>query len=102
MKTFEGHSDIVTCIDVSVDNKLLASGSFDHTVRIWDLNTGKLVAGPFECVDSWVCSVRFSRDSKKLAVLKSGVASCLEAWDIREQTLDRRLGKCRTGGRRLL
>ena len=77
MKTFEGHSDIVTCIDVSVNNKLLASGSFDHTARIWDLKTGKLVAGPFECVDSWVGSVRFSHDSKKLAV-KSGVESCLE------------------------
>jgi len=97
MKTFEGHSDIVTCIDVSVDNNLLASGSFDHTARIWDLNTGKLMAGPFECVNSWVGSVRFSHDSKKLAV-KSGVESCLEVWDIREQTLDRRLGKRRSGG----
>jgi len=33
MQTFEGHSRIVSCIDVSVDNRLLASGSFDHTAR---------------------------------------------------------------------
>jgi len=37
MKTFEGHSGIVSCIDIPVDNKLLASGSFDHTARIWNL-----------------------------------------------------------------
>jgi len=95
MKKFEGHS--VSCIDISVDNKLLASGSRDHMARIWDLNTGKLVAGPFEseCVDSWVGAVRFSRfrDLKKLAV-KSGIyGRCLEVWDIQAQKLDRRVGK---------
>jgi len=92
MKTFEGHSRIVTCVDVSVDNKLLASGSFDHTARIWDLNTGELVAGPFECVDSCVGAVRFSEDTRKLAV-KSGNERCLEVWDIQEQKLDGRVGK---------
>jgi len=91
MKAFEGHSDIVTCIDVSVDNKLLASGSLDHTARIWDLslNTGKLVAGPFECVDTdSVVAVRFSQDSKKLAVKSRAYGGCLEVWDIQEQKLD--------------
>jgi len=93
MKKFEGHSDTVSCIDISLDNKLLASGSRDHTARIWDLNTGKLVAGPFECVDSWVCAVRFSQDMKKLAV-KSGVKGrCLEVWDNQAQKLGRRVGK---------
>ena len=87
MKTFQGHSRTVTCIDVSVDNKLLASGSTDCTARIWNLNTGKLVAGAFECVDM-VGAVRFSQDSKKLAV-KSGVdGRCLEVWDIQEEKLD--------------
>jgi len=91
MKKFEGHSHAVTCIDVSVDNNLLASGSLDHTARIWDLNTGKLVADPFKCAGI-VGAVRFSRDSKKLAV-KSGVETRLEVWDIQEQKLDRTVGK---------
>ena len=93
MKTFEGHSKVVTCIDVSADNKLLASGSWDHTARIWDLNTGKLVAGPFECVDSGVGAVRFSQDSKKLAVKSGYRKRCLEVWDIQEQKLNHRVGK---------
>jgi len=94
-KTFRGHSQVVTCIDISADSKLLASGSADETVCIWDLDTGKLMAGPFECADM-VAAVRFSQDSIKLAV-KSDVGKCLEVWDIQGQKLDRRIGK-RDGG----
>jgi len=54
------------------------------------LNTGKLVAGPFECAGI-VGAVRFSQDSRKLAK-KSGVHG-LEVWDIQEQKLDGRVGK---------
>ena len=93
MKKFEGHSHAVICIDVSVDNNLLASGSLDGTARIWNLNTGKLVAGPFEYVASGVGAVRFSQDSKKLAVKSGHNGRCLEVWDIQEQKLDGRVGK---------
>jgi len=92
MKTFKGHSRIVSSIDISMDNKLLASGSFDRTTRIWDLNTGKLVAGPFECADM-VGAVRFSQDSKKLALKSGYIERCLEVWDIQKQKLDGRVGK---------
>jgi len=91
MKTLKGHSQAVTCIDISADSKLLASGSVDQTVRIWDLDSGKLVAGPFECACT-VGAVRFSQDSMKLAV-ESEVGRCLEVWDIQGQKLDRRIGK---------
>ncbi|KIK34651.1 hypothetical protein CY34DRAFT_37578, partial [Suillus luteus UH-Slu-Lm8-n1] len=53
-------------MDISEDNTLLASGSWNSTTRIWNLETGKLVAGPFES-DNWVGAVRLSTDSKKLA-----------------------------------
>jgi WD40 repeat protein len=67
VKNLQGHSDTINCIDISADNTLMASGSEDETVRIWNLETGKLVAGPLESID-WVGAVRFSTDSKKLAV----------------------------------
>ena len=54
------------------------------------MDTGKLVAGPFECLD-WPGSVRFSDDSKKLAVM-SYVRKCLEVWDVQTQKLDGRVG----------
>ncbi|KIK31788.1 hypothetical protein CY34DRAFT_56366, partial [Suillus luteus UH-Slu-Lm8-n1] len=33
-------------VDISADNAMWASGSLDETARIWNLDTGKLVAGP--------------------------------------------------------
>ncbi|KIK41808.1 hypothetical protein CY34DRAFT_805627 [Suillus luteus UH-Slu-Lm8-n1] len=90
MKKLQGHSERITCIDISDDNTLLASGSWDRTERIWNLKTGKLVAGPFESVD-WVSVVRFSTDSKKLAV-ELWAGTCLEVWDIQSQKLDARIG----------
>ncbi|KIK38494.1 hypothetical protein CY34DRAFT_809291 [Suillus luteus UH-Slu-Lm8-n1] len=97
VKTFKGHSSLITCIDISADSKLLASGSWDAAARIWNLDTGKLVAGPFKSKDE-TGSVRFSTDSKKLAV-KSNTGQCLEVWDVQSQKLDISVGKpaCRSG-----
>jgi WD40 repeat protein len=100
VKTFEGHSQNISCIDISMDNTLLASGSEDKTARIWNLDTGKLVAGPFGESEDGVGAVRFSPDSKKLAVkLRSG--RCLDVWDIRSQKLDVRVGEYRGSGARV-
>ncbi|KAG1762206.1 hypothetical protein EDD22DRAFT_970166 [Suillus occidentalis] len=92
VKTFKGHSHRIAGIDISADSKLLASGSSDFTTRIWNLDTGKLVAGPFKSIGH-MDAVRFSPDSKKLAV-KLDRGTCLEIWDIQSQKLDvRNIGK---------
>ncbi|KAI0096287.1 WD40-repeat-containing domain protein [Nemania sp. FL0031] len=38
--TFRGHNDSVRSIAISSDSQVLASGSDDGTVRIWDIETG--------------------------------------------------------------
>ncbi|KAG2120391.1 hypothetical protein DEU56DRAFT_114266 [Suillus clintonianus] len=90
VKEFKGHSEKIQSIDISADSKLLASGSFDETARIWNLETGKLVFGPFES-DEFVGAVRFSIDSKKLAI-NSFSGTRLHVWDVKTQKLDARLG----------
>jgi WD40 repeat protein len=56
------------------------------------LDTGKLVAGPFKSDYTGVGAIRFSQDSKKLAV-KSDAGTWLEVWDIETQKFDVRVGK---------
>ncbi|OAX30938.1 WD40 repeat-like protein, partial [Rhizopogon vinicolor AM-OR11-026] len=40
VKAFHGHSKDITCMDISADSMLLASGSDDGATRIWSLDTG--------------------------------------------------------------
>jgi WD40 repeat protein len=98
MKKLQGHSGCITCIDISADNTLLASGSDDGTAWIWNLETGKLVADPFQSVHNFSCAaVQFSTDSKKLAV-RTWMATSLEVWDFQSQKVVRRIGPGISGG----
>jgi WD40 repeat protein len=95
VKRFEGHSlELIECIDISKDSMLLASASHISTVRIWSLDTGKLVAGPFMGRSS-VGAIRFSQDSKKLAI--NSLLGWLEVWDVQTQKLHQRAGKSLSG-----
>jgi WD40 repeat protein len=38
-----GHEQIITSLALSPDGTLLASGSWDHTIKLWQLETGKLL-----------------------------------------------------------
>ena len=40
-KTLEGHEEGVRCLLVLPNRRVLASGAYDNTVRLWDLETGQ-------------------------------------------------------------
>ena len=39
MATFRGHQKEISDIDINYENTLVASGSCDKTIRIWNLKT---------------------------------------------------------------
>lgn len=65
-KTFTGHTAVVVSVVFSPDGRLLASGSEDDTIVLWNVNTGvkkKTLHGHKD----YVSSVAFSPDGQLLA-----------------------------------
>ena len=79
----------VNGLSFSPDGQTLASGSFDRTVRLWDVATGtlksELTAGPTDGVSS----LSFSPDGETLASASSD--GTVRLWDIENGTLEVKL-----------
>ena len=40
LRILTGHSDRVTSVAISSDKKLIVSGSWDKTIKVWNLESG--------------------------------------------------------------
>jgi len=65
-KALKGHSHFVSDVVISSDGQFALSGSWDGTLRLWDLNTGASVRDPFYGHDGDVLSVAFSADNRQI------------------------------------
>jgi WD40 repeat protein len=69
--TLTGHTDQVCCLAFAPDGKVLATGSVDRSVRLWDLETKKVRAN-IEGYSSAVRAVQISPDGRTLATASDG------------------------------
>lgn len=82
--TYNGHQGAIWTVDISPDTRLLASGSADNTVKLWNVQTG-------ENVKTWefptaVKRVEFSEDGKQLLAVtekRMGFLGTIVVYDIR-------------------
>jgi translation initiation factor 3 subunit I len=82
--TYNGHQGAVWTVDVSPNTTLLATGSADNTVRLWNVKSG-------ECVKVWdfptaVKRVQFSPDGSRLLAVtekRMGHLGTIVVFDVR-------------------
>jgi len=82
--TYHGHQGAIWTVDVSPNSVLVATGSADNTVRLWNVKTG-------ECVKVWdfptaVKRVEFSPDGSRLLAVtekRMGYLGTIVVFDIR-------------------
>jgi WD40 repeat protein/nitrous oxidase accessory protein NosD len=83
-----GHTNWVNSVAFSPDGRLLASGSRDYTIKLWEVATGSLVR-TLEGHTNWVNSVAFSPDGRLLA---SGSSDrTIKLWEVASGSLVRTL-----------
>jgi WD40 repeat protein len=58
---------ITQFIAFSPDAQQIASASYDGMIRIWDVTTGQVIAGPFTGHANLVTSVALSPDGQRIA-----------------------------------
>ena len=78
-KTLKGHTTHVRSVAFSPDGKTLASGSYDKTIKLWNVASGKNTA-TLNGHTGWVISVAFSPDGKTLAT--GSTDGSVKLWDV--------------------
>lgn len=77
LRTFAGHSSIVSSLAISKDGTLALSGSYDRSIKLWNLSTGALVRTFVDT--SEVDAVAFSPDGRR--ALSSSHDGSLKVWN---------------------
>ncbi|MGB3208654.1 MAG: serine/threonine-protein kinase [Crinalium sp.] len=66
VRTLTGHSNLVRSVAFSLDGKILASGSWDNTIKLWNMDTNQLIHTLTGHSDP-VSAVVFSPDNQIIA-----------------------------------
>ena len=78
-QVFTEHLDRVKSITFSPDSQIFASGSYDDTIKIWDIDSRKLIHNLDW--DAWGSIIAFSSDGKTISTVNSH--NLISTWDVK-------------------
>jgi WD40 repeat protein len=74
----EGHDDWVRSVSFSPDGQRILSGSDDQSIRVWDAQTGEMLAMPL-VGHGFIVAVSFSPDGKR--IVSGSSDGTVRIWD---------------------
>jgi WD40 repeat protein len=80
LQLFQGHSYCVSSVAFSPDGSKIVSGSFDKTIRVWDVSTGIEMLPPLQGHDDTVYSIAFSPDGS--TIVSGSQDNTVQVWDV--------------------
>ena len=78
VRTFQGHTDGVWAVAYSADGKRIATGSSDHTAKVWDVSTGQELH-TLNGHNDWVAGIAYSPDGLRIVTASSDQTARI--WD---------------------
>lgn len=83
IQSFANHTDAV--LSISIDVNLIASGSKDNTVKVFDIGNGKCIRSLTGHVET-VKQVMLCKKKKKFKIVSLDSANFLKIWDLNDNT----------------
>ncbi|KAG8866486.1 hypothetical protein FRC20_008413 [Serendipita sp. 405] len=80
LNILSGHNGDVLSVGWSADGQRIVSGSYDKTVRIWDVTTGQQQGSLLDGHNDWVESVAFSPDGRR--IVSGSIDQTVRIWDV--------------------
>jgi WD40 repeat protein len=79
LRTLKGHSASVNGVAVTQDGKRAVSASADHTLKVWDLDTGRMLR-TLEGHSASVNGAAVTQDGKR--TISASADNTLKVWDL--------------------
>jgi guanine nucleotide-binding protein subunit beta-2-like 1 protein len=78
LKSLKGHSHFVSSVSISKDSNFVVSGSWDKTLRLWDLNTFRTIK-LFSGHTKDVLATTFTHDNRM--IISGGMDKTMRIWN---------------------
>ena len=85
LSTLKGHTNWIRKAQFSYDSRMIASGSDDRTVKLWDVNQNGSLIHTFQDHTGMVADVKFHPDGTCLA--SAGSDKKIKIFDVRSHRL---------------
>ena len=80
LSTLKGHSDSVRSVTISPDNKKVVSGSDDNSIKVWELDTGRLL-NDIRAIEGYSSDIPIAITSDNKKIVSGSDDKTIRVWE---------------------